>query len=236
MELVAQTLDCLARLVAFLVPCQLVLGVVYAFAHAPSYVFRKLLHVVAFTGVTLMVLVAKSWQAAALAAVTVAVVAYPVLAALESRSWFAGLFVQKSPGEVRRSLLMLFFMFAAIVAVAWGLLGRPELAACAILMWGTGDGIAALVGIPFGRHKVRLGVARGKKSWEGSAAMLAVSCACGCAVLLGFGYAPGSAVVLAVAGALVGTAVELLSASELDTVTVPVAILATLALLGCAWC
>ena len=42
------------------------------------------------------------------------------------------------------------------VAVAWGAFGKPHLAATAVLMWGVGDAVAALVGIPFGRHKVQL--------------------------------------------------------------------------------
>ena len=48
-------------------------------------------------------------------------------------------FVQKSPGEIKRSLLMLFFMFAAVITVAWGIFGKPHIAAASILMWGMGD-------------------------------------------------------------------------------------------------
>lgn len=46
-----------------------------------------------------------------------AAVVYPILCALENRPWFAGLFVQKGPGEVKKSLLLLFVMDAALVAV-----------------------------------------------------------------------------------------------------------------------
>ena len=42
-------------------------------------------------------------------------------------------------------------------------------------MWGMGDGTAALVGVPFGKHKVNLKGTDDKKSLEGSISMLLVS-------------------------------------------------------------
>ena len=70
---------------------------------------------------------------------------------------------------------MLFFMFAAVITVSWGLFNNKHAAAAAILLWGVGDATAALVGIPFGKHKVIIKPVNGKKSWEGSCAMLLVS-------------------------------------------------------------
>ena len=61
-----QILHCLAVLSAFIVPALLILIPIRFLTKLPSYVFRKLLHIVAFSCVTLMMLPAKSWQAAAL--------------------------------------------------------------------------------------------------------------------------------------------------------------------------
>ena len=158
-----------------------------------------------------------------------AVAAYPILAALEAAPWFEKLFVQKSKGEIKRSCVMLLFMFAAIISVCWGIFGQPHAAAAAILMWGTGDAAAALVGIPFGRHKVKSRFTDGKKSWEGSLAMLLVSFLSGMIVLRfvqKMDFPP--ALLSAGLGALAGTAAELFSPSEYDTVTVPVVIAAVL--------
>ena len=227
--MLSQILHCLAVLAAFIAPALLVLLPIRFLTGLPSFVFRKLLHIVAFTSVSLMILAADSWQAAALTSVLIAVALYPVLSALESAPWFEKLFVQKSPGEIKRSLLLLFFMFAVLISVSWGVFGKPGLAAAAILMWGTGDAAAALVGIPFGRHKVRSRFTDGKKSWEGSLAMLAVSFLSGAAVLLLVQKAPlPQALVMAVSGAVLGTAAELVSPSEYDTVTVPAVIAAVL--------
>ena len=178
-----------------------------------------------------MILAARSWQAAALTPILTAALIYPLLTAVERRPWYPTLFVEKKPGEIKRSLLMLFFMFAAVIAVSWGVFDRPKLAATAILMWGTGDAAAALVGIPFGRHKVKSRLTDGKKSWEGSLSMLLVSFLCGLGMLSrAEGLTPAAALLPSFVSAAFGTATELFSPSEYDTVTVP-AILAAILLL-----
>ncbi len=232
LPLFVQTLRCLGILTAYILQCLIVLLPVRFFTKVPSFVFRKLLHIVAFSCVTVMILTAGSWQAAALASVVVAAALYPVLRLLEKEPWFAPLLVQKKPGEIRRSLLMLFLTFAAVTAVTWGIFGKPFVGAAAILMWGAGDAAAALVGIPLGKHKVRLKPADGKKSWEGSAAMLAFALACGFGVLyFGHKMPVSAALPAAFAAALLGAATELFSPSEWDTVTVPGVIAAALLLL-----
>lgn len=127
---------------------------------------------------------------------------------------------------------MLFVMFAAVTIVAWGLFDKRRIACAAILMWGFGDAAAALIGIPFGRHKVIGRFTDGKKSCEGSLAMFAVSLIIGCLFLVLSHTMPlGSAMLAATAGSLTGATVELFSRSEHDTVTVPVSILIVLLLL-----
>lgn len=231
-ELIVQVLVCLGKFVMYVVPCLCVLLLVHFFVSVPSWIFRKMLHAVAFTCLTLVILTAGSWEAAACACAVVAVVAYPALALLEREPWFAKFFVQKSAGEIKRSMLMLFGMCIAVVVIGWGVFNKPEFAGAAILMWGPGDGVAALVGVPLGKHKVSFGLGKGKKSWEGSAAMMVASTLCGFTVLMWCGYALVTATLLSLAGAFVGTMVELVSHSEHDTVTVPCAILATLLILS----
>ena len=231
--LMKQVLRCLAAFVIYVLPCLAVLVPVRFLTKLPSFVFRKLLHFIAFSCVTLMILTAPSWQAAAILAVLIAVAVYPILGLLENKPWFGKLFVQKSPGEIKRSLLMLMFMFAALIAVSWGIFGEPVLAAAAILMWGTGDAAAALVGIPLGKHKVRCRFADGKKSWEGSGAMFLTAFISGMLVLCLAQKTPFlQALPVVLIAALLGAATELFSSSEIDTVTVPVVILAVLLIAG----
>lgn len=231
--MISQILHCLYVLIVFLVPALMILLPVRFLTKLPSFVFRKLLHFVAFTSVSLMILAAKSWQAAALTSVLIAIVVYPILAAFENKPWYGKLFVQKTPGEIKRSLLLLFLMFAALITVAWGLFDQPQLAATSILMWGTGDAAAALIGIPCGKHKVHSRLTDGKKSWEGSLAMFAVSLLSGMIMLL-FTQDMGFLRLLLIASfaSVLGTATELFSPSEHDTVTVPIVIVAVLLIMA----
>ena len=220
---------CLGVLIAYIIPAVLVLITIRILTKLPSFVFRKLLHTVAFTCISLMILAARSWQAAALTSLLLATVIYPLLKAVEDMPWYAHFFVEKEPGEICQSMLMLFLMFAALIALAWGVFGQPHLAATAILMWGIGDASAALVGIPWGRHKIRLRIADGKKSWEGSLAMFLSSTACGLIMLIAVRGIPlQAALPPVIAGAALGTATELASPSKYDTITVPAVIMATL--------
>ncbi len=227
--LAVQTLRCLGRLILYIIPCVLALLLIRSVTKIPSYVFRKLMHVVAFTCFTVMMLTAESWQAAALTSVIMALLIYPLLVLVENEKWYGRFFVQKSPGEIKRSLLMLFFMFAAVIAVACGGFGKPHIAAAAILMWGMGDASAALVGIPYGRHRIKTRYA--SKSWEGTLAMFAAAFLFGTIVLhFSGGLEIGRAALAAFPAAAAGAATELFSPSEWDTVTVPVVILIVLLL------
>ena len=232
-SLFVDILHCFAVLAAYIIPSVLVLLPIRFLTGLPSFIFRKLLHIVAFTCVSLMILAARSWQAAVLASVIIAAVIYPLLMAAEHEVWYPRLFVEKKPGEIKKSMLMLFLMFAALIAVCWGIFGKPHLAAAAILMWGTGDAAAALVGIPFGKHKVKSKLTDGKKSWEGSTAMLIVSLMAGTGMLtLAHGMPVLYALPISFIAALLGTATELFSPSEYDTVTVPAVVAAALLLLN----
>ena len=112
-----------------------------------------------------------------------------------------------------------------------GLLSKQMITATAILMWGVGDAAAAIVGIPFGRHKVKIKLADGKKSWEGTISMFLTSFVFGAAFLLFHAHMPAESVMLnCVLGAAAGAATELFSPSEWDTVSVPAVILIVLSL------
>lgn len=231
-SLFMDVLTCFGTLLVYIFFGALALFPMRLLTGLPSFIFRKLLHVIAFTCVPVMILSARSWQAAALTSIIFAVLTYPLLMLAEHEPWYPHVFVEKKPGEIKRSMLMLFIMFVALTAICWGIIGRPGLAATTILMWGMGDMAAALVGIPFGKHKVQSRLTDGKKSWEGSATMLLVSAIAGTAMLmmaerLDFPHA----LLCALPVALAGTITELFSPGEYDTVTVPAVIAMALLIL-----
>ena len=118
--LIKDIFHCIGVLAAFIAPCLMILLPVRFLTKIPSFIFRKLLHIVAFTCVSLTILTSKSWQAASLTCVVFAVIIYPLLALVEKENWYPKLFVEKTKGEIRRSLLMLFLMVAVMIAVCWG--------------------------------------------------------------------------------------------------------------------
>ena len=230
--LLRDTLQCLGKLILYLIPCVLGLLLIHFTIKVPSFVFRKLLHMVAFTCVTFMILHANTWQAASLASLSLAAIAYPLLAAVEKESWYSKLFVEKRPGEIKNSLLLLFGMIAVLNAVSAGIFNETFPAVCAILMWGIGDGSAALIGIPFGKHKIKSRFTDGKKSWEGTLAMFFSAFVVGILMIRFFGgHSFLSALLTAFPAAFIAALTELVSSSELDTVTVPTAVLIVLLLL-----
>ncbi len=231
--LVMQIFRCVTVLVMYIVPSALVLFPMRLLTKIPSFVFRKLLHMMAITCVVLMILSAGSWQAAALTSLLIAVVVCPILAVFENESWYAHLLVQKSSGEIRRSLFLLSLTFTALITVVWGICGSPHIAAAAVQMWGIGDAMAALIGVPFGKHKVQSRFTDGKKSWEGTAAMFLSSFAVGLGMFISIKYLPvGRAIITAFTAALAGALTELFTASEYDTVTVPLVIAGVLLIMN----
>ena len=229
--LLAQVLSCLCVFLVYVIPSLALLFSVRLLTGVPSFVYRKMLHLNALVFSVLMILTAGSWQAAALAALAAAVLIFPLLCALERKSWYTALFVQKSPGEVRRSMIMIFAAMAAVVVAVWGLFGQRRLAAASIFLWGIGDASAALFGIPFGKHRVQFAWTGGKKSWEGSAAMLVFSFAGGfCLLLWGQRLPWPRALWSSATAAALGTLTELFTPGEWDTLTVPLVVAGALLL------
>lgn len=231
-----EALSCFLGYLCYIVPVAVSLIVVHFIAHIPREVFRKLLHLAAFSSTPVIMAVSRDWRVSVVVLVAFGVVAWPLLALLESQRWYADLFVQRRTHEVRRSLLILFWGDALLVALCWGVLGMPQVVVASILMWGFGDAAAALVGKRWGRHHTGLPLADPKKTWEGTGAMWATSSMVGSVAMAVLGMHPLAAFALAVPTAVVGAYVELITRGGYDTITVPFAnaavLFVLLALLG----
>ena len=201
----------------------LVLIIVYiVFPKLPKYIFRKLLHMVAFSSLVEMTMEAEEWYIASLTALLFAALIFPVLQALENYEWYRGLFVEKKRGEVKKSLVLLFGMYALLVALSWGLLEKRYIAVTAVLMWGVGDGAAAIFGRTFGRHKTGLRHADKNKTWEGTTAMLVFAFLAGAAGMLIAGVGEWWRIVFyPLIAAPFAACTELVTKNGDDTVTVP---------------
>lgn len=219
-----EVLACIVAFVRFLVPVLTAILLGCHFLKPPQEVRRKLLHMVAFFLAPVMIWASDRWQPVVVTLVAMGALLWPLLAAGERIPGFEAFFVQRRAHEVRRSMLLLIWGDAVLVAFCWGLCVQPSVAVASILMWGCGDAAAALVGKRFGCHHVAIPLADHKKTWEGSAAMLATS------ALVGFALQGLNPTVLVAAA--VGAYVELITHSGFDTITVPFAVAIVLLLLG----
>ncbi|MBW4478417.1 MAG: SEC59/DGK1/VTE5 family protein [Tolypothrix brevis GSE-NOS-MK-07-07A] len=123
--------------------------------------------------------------------------------------------------SVGRQSLGTFFYAVSIgvlVACFWHL-QQPQYAAIGILIMAWGDGLAALIGQRFGKHKYQ--VFGGQKSWEGSLTMAIVSyIVCSLILLFTLGNVWQTWLVSLLV-ALVATALEAFSFLGVDNLTVP---------------
>jgi phytol kinase len=123
-------------------------------------------------------------------------------------------------GVGRHSLGTFFYATSiGLLTAAFWPMNLPQYAALGILVMTWGDGLAALVGQNFGRHRYK--VLGSTKSWEGSLTMLLMSFTVSLLIL---GCTAGfTAPILLIAAlvALAATILETLSFYGLDNLTVP---------------
>ena len=134
--------------------------------------------------------------------------------------------VQRKNGEIKSSLIIVFFMMAMLIAIFWGLMGEQwkYIIIVSVMTWGFGDAAAALVGKAYGRNPIKHPWIDGTKTREGTIAMCSVSAT---AILLCLMIYTSLPWYLCVVGAIlvapISAVIELISHHGLDTITVPFA-------------
>ncbi len=190
------------------------------------YICRKMLHMIAISITTVMLMRIDTWIHVVCACLSAIAIIYPLLICFEKYPAYQRFFVEKGPGEIRESAVLLFSMLMILTLIGWGFFNNKYTVLAALLMWGFGDASAALIGIPYGRHKI------GRKSLEGTLAMFAVSFVCGSLILFHFTQFSIAKILITVfLSAIVATLTEFFSSSRADTFTVPIMTLLSLQLL-----
>ncbi|MGM3309411.1 diacylglycerol/polyprenol kinase family protein [Anabaena sp. WFMT] len=120
----------------------------------------------------------------------------------------------------RQSLGTFFYALSIgiLVACFW-YLEQPQYAALGIMIMAWGDGLAALIGQRFGKHKYIL--FGSQKSWEGSLTMTVVSGLITIVILLATQGNSWQIWVISLAVAIIATALEAFSFLGIDNLTVP---------------
>lgn len=201
----------------------------------PGYVFRKLLHIVAMLAIFPLLFLTDIWWMAVAVDVAFLIMVIIALQLVEKCKFYDGLFQQKGKHEVIISFVCLFSMIGAFIALCWGLLG-PEykyMAAAAMMAWGPGDGMAAIVGITWGKKKLSGKMIEGTKTVEGTVAMGVTSCIC-TSVTLALLSEMAWYIILPVSLVIgvIAAFTELFTKKGWDTITVPIVSLAVLLAVG----
>ena len=190
----------------------------------PDEVFRKILHFVLLTSLFVFVFAYQTWYISALTCLAIIVIAFPILAFFERFKTYSQTLTERKKGELKISLILVFLMFATVIALCWGLLNNKILVIAVIYSWGYGDAFAALIGKRFGKRKIYK-----NKSVEGTLAMFITSFVVVSAILLiSQAVVWYGALVCAVAVSLAVSAVELFTPNGLDTVTCPLSSMAVI--------
>ena len=209
----------------YIIACAAILILLRFTIKIPDYIFRKLLHIVAFTSILPLALCTDQWLAAVLSEIVFLLVIIAALHIFEHFPFYSALFVEKRKHEVLTSFILLFSLMTVLLAVFWGGFGEGHkyIAVAAIMAWGPGDAMAAIIGKNHGKHKLRGKHIEGTKSVEGSVAMAVTSFLCTLPVLLTMSGLPWYiALLFAAVTAPIASLTELFTMRGFDTVTVPI--------------
>ena len=207
--------------VAYIVTFALILIIVRFTVKVPDYIFRKLLHVVAFTSILPLIFGTQDVRAACISEIIFLVLIIIALHICESLPFYRALFVEKGKHEVIVSFVLLFGLMTALIALFWE---NKYIAVGAIMAWGPGDAAAAIVGKNAGKHKLSGKLIEGTKSIEGTAAMAVTSFICTLAVLLAMSpLAWYISLLFSAVTAVASAFTELFTKRGFDTVTCPIA-------------
>ncbi len=195
----------------------------------PTEIFRKTLHLILLGSLPVFVFGFDTWWIAATAAILFEIVVFPILKFFERFRNYSSFVTERKNGELKSSLLLVFTMFALVMTICWGWLHDRWLVLASVYAWGFGDAAAALIGKRFGKHKINWKYIDGRKSFEGSGAMFAVSLLSLLVILsLRGGLSPAALIAVSVVTAAVSTLSELYTPGGNDTVTCPLSAMAVL--------
>lgn len=121
----------------------------------------------------------------------------------------------------RKSLGTFFYAVSMGVLIACFFPKEPQYATIGILIMAWGDGLAALIGQKFGRHRYQ--IFGNTKSWEGSLTMATVSYLIGVVVLLIVVGNVWQVWLVSLLVAIAAASLEAISQLGIDNLTVPIA-------------
>ena len=161
---------CGMNYILWALPLFLFLVLLHRITEIKDFIFRKLLHITAFSGIVFLMEKGEDFLLIGICLIIGAFSTYLILSLAEHLPCYTGFFLEKKPFEVKRNLFGVFLISAILTFVFGGIFHQLHFAAVIIILWGFGDAFAALIGIPFGKHKIN--IHKKDKSLEGTLAFI----------------------------------------------------------------
>lgn len=194
----------------------------------PEEIFRKILHFILLGSFYVLIISYPTWIMAAVTAIIFEIIVYPILIFFERFKKYSEFTTERKTGELKKSLVFVYTMFAVVVTICWGGFEDKYLTLASLYAWGIGDA-AALVGKKFGKHKILAPGLDGKKSYEGTITMFMFSCISVFTILMCRGGLRWEyCCIISVVVGIVSSIVELYSKNGNDTVFCPLSAMTVL--------
>ena len=207
---------------AYIVPAAVTMLLLRRYTKIHDELFRKSLHFIMVGAYILFLFAFQTWWLAAVFVGLLAVAFFTLFTLLGRIPGFPEFINERKRGELRVSMSLALLMVVLSICLCWGWLDDRYLALAGLYAWGVGDGSAALTGKAIGKHKITWKISDGKKSWEGSIAMLLTASLAVFVILMIRGGLPLWACGLtAVTAGTAAAFAELCSKGGIDTVTCP---------------
>ena len=213
-------------MIAYLIPLAIVIFLVRKFAKVEDELFRKILHFVLLGAYIPLLFGFEKWYHALIFIVCFGSLIYPTLIIAGKIPGFSAFVNERKGGEFKNSMILAVGIMAFSIIIS-GVIKDGYVVLASVYSWGIGDAFAALIGKRIGKHKINWKITDGKKSVEGSLAMLITSFIAVCALLLiRGGIGVFEVIVISILASTASTIVELCSKNGLDTVFCPIASMA----------
>lgn len=187
--------------------------------------YRKTLHLFFMGSIIPFLYLFDYWYTAVITMALLMIFAVIGLGILERYPFYASLLAERKHKESKRSIALAFITYILITSVIWGIFGEgyKYIVLAAILSWGIGDALAALIGQRETTKKIKHKFVKSKKTFEGTLAMFISAYF----VIFFVLYFVGKKDVIysglvSLLVALIGTITEALSSEGTDTFWVPV--------------
>ncbi len=220
-------LEYLTILFWFIIPC-FCAGLIVLFIRfvikPPDYIYRKVLHLCAVSTVFCFILPSHTWWITILDVLTIIILIDITLLIIRPFRFYKMLFVEKNGHELFIMINVYYVIVMALIAFFFGFRGELHkyFVIIAVLSWGFGDAFAAIIGISFGQHNIKLPLVDESKTIEGSLSMFVMSyIACIVTLLIFYNYPIWMMIVEPLVIAIALTITEAISKKGLDNILCP---------------